>query len=558
MAPASLAVGTFLLRLLFAAKRPTDWDSAQFVFGTRHLDVTHGSPHPPGYFFYVEYGRLLHAITGLNATDSLVLLSAAASAAASGVIYLAARQFVGPWAALAAGALVATSPVAWFAGSIVDTYSFDELAAALLLLLARRARPGSRDGALALFVLALIGGFRQSVLETLLLLALVAVAASVRTLRAGVVAAGAGILGLLLWLLPLSLSQPGGLLTWYRATHHETVGAYHTSSLLMHNTAGRTNLGVLGAYTVIMLGSALLLAILGLAGILLMRMRSAGELSSPESKPESTAEGSLPWYQRTPALLVIGVVPPIGVFTFIEFGKGGYALAFVPTATILLLVPLSKCSGYRSMTRSFVLAVACVLVGATVLINVQRFTAGKGILPKTVVTHLSGLWLTQARYGAPYPETAATIRAADASDLQLQRLQSVVRPAGDVLVMSNDQPYWSYFRDAGWALADVRVVLVARGTVLLEELHGLLYYERGGVLQLGAGQRALFLVTNVSAELEGLQRAALARPLPAGAVGAQLWQIDPGATYLGIRVVHSPSPAAPAGDILHPAVTPAG
>jgi hypothetical protein len=57
--------------------------------------------------------------------------------------------------------------------------------------------------------------------------------------------------------------------------------------------------------------------------------------------------------------------------------------------------------------------VATVLVLGAVVVNVQRFVAAPGILPATVVRHDPGLWISKARYQAPYADTADTIRAAD-------------------------------------------------------------------------------------------------------------------------------------------------
>ena len=88
-----------------------------------------------------------------------MLVSALASALASGLVVVAGRDLGGRWVGLAAGVLVATSPFAWFSGSIVSTYSFDLVLSPLLIILAWRARPHSWHGAAALVALGSGGRF---------------------------------------------------------------------------------------------------------------------------------------------------------------------------------------------------------------------------------------------------------------------------------------------------------------------------------------------------------------------------------------------------------------
>ena len=103
-----------------------------------------------------------------------------ASAAAAGLTVVAGRDLGGWWVGLAAGVVVATCPFAWFNGSIVATYSFDMLACPLLIILAWRARPGSWHGVGAVVALGILAGFRQSIIQSFAILALIAVVASTR------------------------------------------------------------------------------------------------------------------------------------------------------------------------------------------------------------------------------------------------------------------------------------------------------------------------------------------------------------------------------------------
>ena len=153
LAPWVVGMATLAARLATAATGPTDWDSAQYAAAVARFDVNHGRPQPPGYWLYVEAGRFVHVI-GLSTVDSLVLVSAMASALAAGLVVVAGRDLGGRWVGLAAGVVIATSPFAWFSGSVIATYSFDLAVAPLLMILAWRARPGSWHGAAALVVAA--------------------------------------------------------------------------------------------------------------------------------------------------------------------------------------------------------------------------------------------------------------------------------------------------------------------------------------------------------------------------------------------------------------------
>ena len=78
LTPWVIGVATLVGRLVTAAHGPTDWDSAQYVAAVSRFDVTHGRPQPPGYWRYVEAGRLLHE-TGVGTVQSLVLVAAVAT-----------------------------------------------------------------------------------------------------------------------------------------------------------------------------------------------------------------------------------------------------------------------------------------------------------------------------------------------------------------------------------------------------------------------------------------------------------------------------------------------
>jgi hypothetical protein len=550
---------TLALRLLTAASGPTDWDSAQYAAAVGRFDVTHGQPQPPGYWFYVEAGRFFHRAFGMGTVHSLVLVAALASAAGAGLTAVAGRDLGGWWVGVAAAALVATSPFAWFAGSIAATYSFDLLAGPLLIILAWRARPGSWHGVGAMVALGVLAGFRQSIIQAFFLLALVAVAGSTRRWGRLALALLAGLVGVGLWLVPMAVDQPGGLSAWVRATRTEAAGAARATSVLDHVAAGGTNLGTFAAYSILAVGLLVLLAVLGVIGLLLRRVvgTATGRSDRPlpgtgSGTPSSTGitdpgRWERPWYQSRATVLGAAIVPPVLVVSLVAFAKGGYLLAYLPTATIALLLPMGALvhrGGAEDRLSPLWLAVGSVAVALIVGLGTQRFVSGAGVLPERWLRPSGSLWLEQLRYQAPYADTLAAIRAADSVDAALRGLGPAVRPGRDVVVFDVPDGGPNLYRNAGWALPGDRIALIGPGYVLYNLLHGALYYASGATAEVGPSG-SVFLVA--SPALPGLasliaQGYALpvSTPLPIG--GYRVWQVLPGVSILGVRIVAKAGP----------------
>lgn len=552
---------TLALRLLTAASGPTDWDSAQYAAAVGRFDVTHGQPQPPGYWLYVEAGRFFHRAFGMGTVHSLVLVAALASAAGAGLTAVAGRDLGGWWVGVAAAAVVATSPFAWFAGSIAATYSFDLMVGPLLLILAWRARPGSWHGVGAMVALGVMAGFRQSIIQAFLILALVAVAGSTRRWGRLVLTLLAGLVGVGLWLVPMAVDQPGGLSTWVRATRTEALGAARATSVLDHATAGATNLGTFAAYTILAVGLLVLLAVVGGIGLLLRRLveTAAGRSGRPLPGPDPSAatrsstvvtdpgRWERPWYQRRGAVLGAAIVPPVLVVSLVAFAKGGYLLAYLPAATIALLLPMGALVRRRwasDRLSPLGLAVGSVAVALIVGVGTQRFVGGAGVLPERWLRPSGSLWLEQPRYQAPYADTLAAIRAADSVDTALRAFGPAVRPGRDVVVFDVPDGGSDLYRNAGWALPDDRIALIGPGYVLYNQLHGALYYASGATAMVGPSGSVFLVASPTLPGLASLTAQGYAlpvgTPLPIG--GYRVWQVLPGVSILGVRIVAQAGP----------------
>jgi hypothetical protein len=556
--PWLVGAGTLALRLATAASGPTDWDSAQYASAVDHFDVTHGKPQPPGYWLYVESGRLVGHLTGLGAVHSLVVVAALASALGAGLTAVAGRDLGGWWVGLAAGCVVAASPFTWFSGSIVATYSFDMVACSLLVILAWRARPGSWHGVAAVGALGLLVGFRQSIIQSFAVLALIAVVGSTRRWGQLVVTALAGLVTVGIWFVPMALEQPGGAGAWLRATRIEASGAAQSTSVLDHAAGGATNLGTFAAFTVVAL--APLAALTALAGIALLIRRLARWASgttdrAPAADGLPTTDGSgpvsvawvRPWYQWRWVILGAAIVPPMALVALVQFAKGGYLLAYFPAAVIALLLPVAALFGpsdRHPLPARVWLALASVGVALVVALGAQRFLEGDGVLPQSLLRSSGTVWLEQPRYQAPFADTRATIRTSDAIDDALRALGPSIRPARDVVVFDTLDGGSNIYRNAGWELPEDRIALVGPGRLLYNELHDALYYASGKTTAVGRSGSAFLVASPALPGLASLTALGYALPVttPQLIGGYRVWQILPGVAILGVRVVEAAGP----------------
>jgi hypothetical protein len=382
------------------------------------------------------------------------------------------------------------------------------------------------------------------------------VVASTRSIRRAVAVVLVALGSVAMWFGPMIAVQPGGVGTWLHATRVEAAGAAHTSSIFSTGTGGVTNLGTFGAWTLLTLGPVLvvgLLALLVLGVLWAATRRPVGDVTRRIwSRPGS----GHPWYQRPGMVLSAAVLPPVAVVTLVQFAKGGYVLAYLPAATIGALVPAARLVHHRRPgIRRAGAILATVAVAAVCAWNVERFTEAWGILPGRLATDHPSLWISQARYQAPYADTAATIADADRADRVFATLGRRIDPRTDVVVSVAIGPGLDLYRNMGFALPGVRVSLVSLSppVVLYTELHGLLYYGSGTTIALGPGGTAWFLTAPGAPDLS-------ATATPAGSIdGLRVWRVTPGpgaagpgaagVPVAGITVTESPGPRSLGGGI---------
>jgi hypothetical protein len=231
---AALAV-LFLLAHLFSLP-PTleDIDSVNFALGVRDFDVAKHQPHPPGYPVFIALGKAATAVIqrirpAHAAPTALGVLSAIAGAALIPLLFLLFRRLadddIVAWWGMA---IAVCSPLFWFTAlrplSDMTGLAFAVASQGLVLWAwfdgrrpaARRMTAYAKAPAVKLLAGAVLCGLAAGVrVQTLLLTAplLVTVLAWPGTglsFKARGVAAGAAVLGALVWAVPL-LAANGGI-----------------------------------------------------------------------------------------------------------------------------------------------------------------------------------------------------------------------------------------------------------------------------------------------------------------------------------------------------------
>jgi hypothetical protein len=512
-APWLLGVVAFVACVASFPKWPTEWDSVQLTLGVDRFDIREGSPHPPGYWLYVAAARGLRAITPFDAKTCLQWLAAAAAAATVGLAFVLGRELRGRWLAWATAGFLLTSPFVLFYGSIVASYAFDALLSVVLLLLAVRARPGSRHGIRAAAALGLGAGFRPSSLLILSPIVAWAAVRSVRSVRQLGLAAAAGAAGLLAWIVPMVLEQPGGAREYWSFSRNFYKPAFETGSLLYGATwpQARFNMSTATAYT--------------LAAIaVLVPVAAAGLVLAAAARRRGRA------HRANLVLVTAAAVVPYAFVMLVFFGKAGYVLSYLPAAAILLLWPAATLEGKARAALTVLVAIAC-------LVNVQRFASAQGILPTRVINN-SHVWFTQTKYGAPYPATRTFARQIDHENDEFLPIRQAFDPAQDVLVYFGSNG-GERFRHGCYAFPNFRVHLVDPADKFLCKRHRMLTEADADIELPSPNSRVVFTLNYMDDEVRSLVATGrLVEQLLW--TGRTVWVGGPGVTLYGVTAVVTP------------------
>jgi len=144
------------------------WDAANFAQALDAYNVAFHRPHPPGYPLYVGAAWLVRAAVH-DANTAYVILSLAATAAASVLLLGFAWRLYGREVAVLATGLFVVSPNAWGHSEVAYPYAFLALGAVAVAWCGAETSFGRRDLSLpGAAALGLAGGFRPDLAVFLL------------------------------------------------------------------------------------------------------------------------------------------------------------------------------------------------------------------------------------------------------------------------------------------------------------------------------------------------------------------------------------------------------
>src|SRR5260370_26478256 len=151
-----------ITRFVFRSHYLYDLDTVNFALAMQRFYPRVDQPHPPGYFLYICFGRLLNIVFH-DANLALVGMSIVASCGGAVVVYKMSLDWFGPTAAQFAGIFFLLSPLAWFHGIVALTYIVEAFFSAFLGYLCWRIYCGGMWFILpAAIVLGVSAGVRPS------------------------------------------------------------------------------------------------------------------------------------------------------------------------------------------------------------------------------------------------------------------------------------------------------------------------------------------------------------------------------------------------------------
>lgn len=298
---------TMVSRLIFFEQHfgGFSYDSGSFTLAVQDYDLTDWRPHLPGYYLYVQTLKLFQALTSdihLAMKWVLVLFSSLAM----GLLYSALRRrFANDLAVLMVG-ITLTNPLVWYYGCVSEIYAFDLFFSAALFGLCY-----SPTGIyFTPFFLGFFSGFRPSSAVLLFPLYIFLWYRHVRysqpSTRKMVIAHLAGVIGLLLWFIPM-VETVGGLSNYISL--YRTHNPVHEISLLQ-------NWYRMSSYSVYILFPFFILGFIWLADKL---RRWQAQFPSKTEYPCDVIR--MLWWWLVPSLLFFGLF---------HYAKGYYLLIAFP------------------------------------------------------------------------------------------------------------------------------------------------------------------------------------------------------------------------------------
>ncbi len=295
----------------------SSFDSGNYALAVRAFDLTATRPHLPGYFLYVQAIRLLEPLAG-EPLRAMVWLAVAFSALGAALGYRLLRRWFKRETSFWISAILLTHPLVWYYGCVPEIYAFDLFFSVLVILIGLSPR--------AIYFLPFVMGFLAGVRPSSgVLLFPVYLYLWYRQFKSPSfsgrkfwLAHLAGLVGLLLWLVPLVQSAGG---------FSQYLNLYRTNNP-MESLTLLQNWFRFSAFAVFLALPYLLTGLFLLPVFFRKKERSFFSFSTPEAD-------CLP-------LLLWWLLPPLFFFLFVHYSKGYFLICALPFFALPGLVSLPR------------------------------------------------------------------------------------------------------------------------------------------------------------------------------------------------------------------------
>jgi Dolichyl-phosphate-mannose-protein mannosyltransferase len=400
-----LIMTTILTRILFMTKYLFEWDSVQLALGIRNFNILQHQPHPPGYFFYVHFGKYLNSIIG-NANYSLITINIFFTIVAAILFYnISLKIFKDQKLSILSAIIFITNPFIWFHGEFVNIYIIDSLFALIYFYLSYLIIKEKKSSLYLFSLLFGIGiGFRQSLIIFFLPLYLFTAYHYLKREKHYFQNILSNLIIListtLLWLIPTSYLT-GGLNEFFEITKNQ----YFTSTIS----------------TTFFSLSKIAHALRQAGNTLKLFFYSGGILSI--FIIYSFLKGKLKFHKKIKTIFWFWFLPSFLFYSFVHLGKAGYIMTITPLILILGITAIYKIKSIKH--KYLIISIVIIFQCITFLFNMESLVNNKKLLINV----------------SPYTINAINLKNNDYRIEQIIDTVQKYNPQKTILITEGDSPY---------------------------------------------------------------------------------------------------------------------